>query len=86
MTSWCCFTSTAGNGDYDRIQGDDSPGTISLDVLRQCFEVITVDDEETEEPEMFYMVVDERDHLIEFNPDSTVIWIIDDDSKQKQLL
>jgi hypothetical protein len=52
-------------------------------VSRHCFTIETTDDEEEEEPERLQIVGTAISHLIEFVPDSAVIWIVDDDSKPK---
>ena len=50
-------------------------------VMRQCFTVETNDDEDEEPPERLGMTGTANSHLIEFNPDTAMIWIVDDDSK-----
>ena len=42
----------------------------------------TIDDEEEEQPEKFGMTGLAVSHLIEFNPETVLIWIVDDDSKR----
>ena len=41
----------------------------------------TIDDDDEEQPERLGMTGTAVSHLIEFNPSTTVIWIVDDDSK-----
>ena len=43
----------------------------------------SVDDAEEEAPERLEMTVTDVDHLIEFNPDTASVWIVDDDSKMQ---
>jgi hypothetical protein len=67
------------NDDYVTILGT----TMSISrttVMRQCFTVETNDDEDEEPPERLGMTGTANSHLIEFNPDTAVIWIVDDDS------
>jgi hypothetical protein len=49
-------------------------------VTRRCFDLETVDDELLEPPERLNMSGSPISHFIEFNPSSTTIWIVDDDS------
>ena len=74
----------AGSTDYNDIL----PVTrdISRQNQRQCFRFITVDDDVDEEPEHLAIRGTPISHLIEFTPDSAVIWIIDDESKLYALL
>ena len=41
----------------------------------------TINEEEEEQPEKFGITGTAVSHLIEFAPDSGVIWIVDDDSE-----
>ena len=50
-------------------------------VSQQCFKIHTNDDSEEEEPERLVIEGTAISHLIEFSPDSAVIWIVDDDSE-----
>ena len=52
-----------------------------FNISRHCFEFETIDDDDIEQPEKLEMSGATVSHLIEFNPDSTTIWIIDDESK-----
>ena len=72
--------SLAGGDDYKVILGTQKSITRNI-VERQCFTVETSDDDEEEEPERLGMTGTAVSHLIEFNPNTTVIWIVDDDSK-----
>lgn len=72
-----------GNIDYtDVLQQTKS---ISLNTeKRRCFEIETLDDKESEEPEKLRIRGTPGSHLIEFHPDSATIWIIDDESMYYQ--
>ena len=50
-------------------------------VTRRCFDLETVDDALLEPPERLNMSGSPISHFIEFNPSSTTIWIVDDDSE-----
>ena len=74
----------AGVDDYEVILGTQKSISLST-VSRQCFTVETIDDDEEEQPERLGMTGTAVSHLIEFNPSTTVIWIVDDDSKHVKM-
>ena len=68
------------NEDY-RTLGEERTISRDRNITRQCFELQTYDDDTHEPPEKLGMIGDPVSHLIEFVPDETTIWIIDDDSE-----
>ena len=50
-------------------------------VTRQCYTLEAVDDDVDEEPERLSITGSAISSILEFHPNSAVVWIIDDESK-----
>ena len=72
--------SPSATTDYEDIVGFGS-FIVKPSPMQRCFTVRSVDDAEEEAPERLEMTAIDVDHLIEFIPDTTSVWIVDDDSK-----